>query len=89
MTVCDGYDARSGRQCLRTDTVEVVAACLHEHMGPRDLCPDHVEDLNAGWMRCGDCLNAGCDCRLVSLDRAGQEHCGERAGEPRQRRAYT
>ena len=68
--LCRGYDARSKRPCIRIDTVEVVVACLHEHMSPRNLCPWHIDDLKAGRMLCGNCLEAGCDCRLQQVKEA-------------------
>jgi hypothetical protein len=39
-------------------------------MSPRNLCPWHIDDLKAGRMLCGNCLEAGCDCRLQQVKEA-------------------
>lgn len=69
---CAGYDLRSGRPCDQAAAREVTAGCVHEHLGPRDLCDWHLDDLTAGRMKCGNCAMAGhADCTLRELSRHG------------------
>jgi hypothetical protein len=61
---CTAYDIGSTSTCYRQDAREITLGCLHEHVGPHLLCPDHVDDMNRGLLRCGACQDAGCECRL-------------------------
>lgn len=64
VTSCVGYDLRSGRPCERLAVSEVVLGCMHEHVASRCLCAWHIHDVENGNHHCGDCAEAGCDCRL-------------------------
>ncbi len=68
VTCCQGYDLRSGHPCGRLAVDEpAILGCVHEHVGPRWLCPLHLADVRIGNHRCGDCAEAGCPCRLQML----------------------
>lgn len=74
MGACKGYQAMSGsdilepKPCLRPVLQTVVAGCIHEHVGKRDLCDWHTEDVYLGRMLCGDCLGAdGHMCYLAAV----------------------
>lgn len=71
MTICMGYDLKSGTKCTRTAVFEVLAGCVHEHIGWRDLCDWHADDIgHPSWpMRCGTCAEAGCSCVLHEVRR--------------------
>lgn len=63
MSGCVGYIAFSGsdrwnRPCPNAADLTIVAGCVHEHVGERDLCLMHVDDAQNGEMLCGDCLDA-------------------------------
>jgi hypothetical protein len=65
---CMGYDARSGYKCQRPAIKTVIAGCVHEHIGERDLCDWHVGDVADGMMVCGNCLSAdGHKCVLSAI----------------------
>lgn len=71
MNACGGYDHRSGRACANDAEQTITAGCVHEHIGDRDLCADHLDDLHSGWMYCGDCAAIdGHDCQLRVLERS-------------------
>lgn len=53
--ICTGYDFETGHECDRQVADAPIAACVHEHMGPRPLCQYHLADLAHGLMNCGDC----------------------------------
>jgi hypothetical protein len=60
---CNGYIAFSGsdrwnRPCPDVATEVIVAGCVHEYIGERDLCPRHAGEVREGAMLCGDCLDA-------------------------------
>ncbi len=62
MSACSGYIAFSGsdpwkRPCPNAATEVIVAGCVHEHVGERDLCLMHAGDAREGVMLCGDCLD--------------------------------
>lgn len=68
---CRKYDLFSGEYCYRPAVVDVVAGCVHEHVGARSFCHLHERDIPEGTMYCGDCVEAGCfDCLLHQLGRA-------------------
>ena len=73
---CVGYDAKSGHPCHRDAVDTVIAACIHEHIGPRALCQFHIADIAHDLMLCGDCLN-GRDphhCVLVAVQTRRTAH---------------
>lgn len=70
VAICTGYDVKSGRPCGRPAAADVLAGCVHEHIGWRLLCDWHAGDVAAGMMLCGNCGERGCPgCVLMLLDR--------------------
>ena len=59
---CAGYSQNisDGKvfPCSSTATETVIAGCVHEHAGPRRMCPHHAAEVRSGLMNCGECLEA-------------------------------
>jgi len=68
---CMAYNFESGHDCERAATVMVMAGCVHEHLGLRELCAPHAGDLTAGIALCGECREAdGHRCPLRQMARS-------------------
>lgn len=63
--ICVGYDVRSGTGCDRDAVDEVIAGCVHEHIGTRALCQYHIADLAEERMVCGDCRDCNAPHRCI------------------------
>lgn len=74
MPDCSGYNRviSDGTEyhCRATATQVVVAGCIHEHFGPRDLCDYHAAELRRGEQNCGNCLGTH-HCVLIALNGSG------------------
>lgn len=46
-------------ECAARGAQPIIAGCVHEHIGERDLCTFHAADLREGMMLCGFCLEHG------------------------------
>lgn len=69
---CAGYNRviSDGTEyhCHSAPVSTVIAGCVHEHVGPRDLCGYHTAEVERGEMSCGECL-ATHHCPLTVLQR--------------------
>lgn len=63
---CRGYQLNSGWPCARAATVRAVVGCKHEHVGPREFCGWHLDDVERQMMHCGECHELGHTCILRS-----------------------
>lgn len=60
--ICAGYGEvisdGTKYSCADVATVTVTAGCIHEHVGPRDVCDFHASEITQGVMKCGDCSDS-------------------------------
>ena len=59
MTLCGATTPPRIIECGARGAQPITAGCIHEHIGERDLCSFHTEDLREGMMLCGSCLEHG------------------------------
>jgi hypothetical protein len=59
VTLCTATTPPRSIECGARGAQPITAGCIHEHVGERDLCNFHTEDLREGMMFCGTCLAHG------------------------------